>query len=71
MSPSAPNRICVLLTRRRLTCVVVGRDSDRALLEGLPPATSGYIGWDPGAVLDDRDAHEGMFRLLESHVIRA
>ena len=25
-------------------CIVVGRDSDRALLEGVPPATPGFLG---------------------------
>jgi hypothetical protein len=66
-----PGRLCVLLTRHRQACIVVGRDTDRALLEGIPPATPGYLGWDPDPVLDGWDAHEGVFRLLEPHVIRA
>ena len=66
-----PGRLCVLLTRHRQACIVVGRDSDRALLEGIPPATPGYLGWDPDPVLDGWDAHEGVFRLLEQHVIPA
>jgi hypothetical protein len=66
-----PGRLCVLLTRHRQACIVVGRDSDRALLEGIPPATPGYLGWDPDPVLDGWDAHEGVFRLLEPHVIPA
>jgi hypothetical protein len=66
-----PGRLCVLLTRHRQACIVVGRDSDRALLEGIPPATPGYLGWDPDPVLDGWDAHEGVFRLLEPHVIQA
>jgi hypothetical protein len=64
-----PGRLCVLLTRHRQACIVVGRDTDRALLEGIPPATPGYLGWDPDPVLDGWDAHEGVFRLLEPHVI--
>jgi len=40
------SRLCVLLTRHRQACIVVGRDSDRDLLEGVPPATPGYLGWD-------------------------
>ena len=55
----------------RQACIVVGRDTDRALLEGIPPATPGYLGWDPDPALDGWDAHEGVFRLLEPHVIRA
>jgi hypothetical protein len=66
-----PGRLCVLLTRHRQACIVVGRDSDRTLLEGVPPATPGYLGWDPDPVLDGWDAHEGVFRLLEPHVIPA
>jgi len=66
-----PGRLCVLLTRHRQACILVGRDSDRALLEGIPPATPGYLGWDPDPVLDGWDAHEGVFRLLEPHVIPA
>jgi len=66
-----PGRLCVLLTRHRQACIVVGRDTDRALLEGIPPATPGFLGWDPDPVLDGWDAHEGVFRLLEPHVIPA
>lgn len=66
-----PGRLCVLLTRHRQACIVVGRDSDRVLLEGVPPATPGFLGWDPDPVLDGWDAHEGVFRLLEPHVIAA
>ncbi len=64
-----PGRLCVLLTRHRQACIVVGRDSDRDLLEGVPPATPGFLGWDPDPVLDGWDTHEGVFRLLERHVI--
>jgi hypothetical protein len=66
-----PGRLCVLLTRHRQACIVVGRDTDRALLEGVPPATPGFLGWDPDPVLDGWDAHEGVFRLLEPHMIPA
>jgi hypothetical protein len=62
-----PGRLCVLLTRHRQACVVVGRDTDRSLLEGVPPATPGYLGWDPDPVLDGWDVHENVFALLEPH----
>jgi hypothetical protein len=62
-----PGRLCVLLTRHRHACIVVGRDSDRALLDGVPPATPGYLGWDPDPVLDGWDVHEQVFRLLDQH----
>jgi len=66
-----PGRLCVLLTRHRQACIVVGRETDRGLLEGIPPATPGYLGWDPDPVLDGWDAHEGVFRLLEPYVVAA
>jgi hypothetical protein len=66
-----PGRLCVLLTRHRHACIVVGRDTDHALLDGVPPATPGFLGWDPDPVLDGWDAHERVFRLLDPHTIRA
>jgi hypothetical protein len=66
-----PGRLCVLLTRHRHACIVVGRDSDHALLDGVPPATPGYLGWDPDPILDGWGVHEGVFRLLEPHTVRA
>jgi hypothetical protein len=65
-----PGRLCVLLTRHRQACIVVGRDSDRTLLEGIPPATPGFLGWDPDPVLDGWDVHEAVFSFLDSHVIQ-
>ena len=65
-----PGRLCVLLTRHRQACIVVGRDSDRALLEGIPPATPGFLGWDPDPVLDGWDTHEAVFNFLDSHMIQ-
>lgn len=66
-----PGRLCVMLTRHRQACIVVGRDTDRELLDGIPPATPGFLGWDPDPVLDGWDAHETVFRLLEPHVVIA
>ena len=39
-----PGRLCVLLTRHRHACIVVGRAGDRALLDGIPPATPAVSG---------------------------
>lgn len=62
-----PGRLCVLLTRHRHACVVVGRAADRTLLEGVPPKTPAYLGWDPDPVLDGWAVHQGVFRALEPH----
>jgi hypothetical protein len=51
-----PGRLCVLLTRHRQACVVVGRACDACLLDGHPPATPAYSGWDPDPVLDGWEA---------------
>lgn len=66
-----PGRLCVLLTRHRQACIVIGRDSDQELLDRVPPATPGFLGWDPDPVLDGWDAHERVFALLEPHRIAA
>jgi hypothetical protein len=62
-----PGRLCVLLTRHRQACVVVGRAGDRALLEDqLPPATEAYLGWDPDPLLDGWEVHRQVFDTLAS-----
>jgi hypothetical protein len=62
-----PGRLCVLLTRHRQACVVVGRTGDRDLLEDqVPPPTAAYLGWDPDPVLDGWEVHREVFAALES-----
>jgi AAA domain len=61
-----PGRLCVLLTRHRQACVVVGRAGDRDLLEDqVPPPTAAYLGWDPDPVLDGWEVHRDVFAALE------
>jgi hypothetical protein len=62
-----PGRLCVLLTRHRHACIILGRASDRELLEGIPPATLGYLGWDPDPILDGWEIHQSVFAELEAH----
>lgn len=62
-----PGRLCVMLTRHRHACIVVGRAGDRDLVEGIPPATPSYVGWDPNPALDGWFVHEGVFRALERY----
>jgi hypothetical protein len=64
-----PGRLCVLLTRHRHACVVVGRMSDRRLLDEIPPSTRAYIGWDPDPVYQGWQIHEAVFAALEPHRI--
>jgi hypothetical protein len=61
-----PGRLCVLLTRHRQACVVVGRVGDQDLLEDqVPPPTPAYLGWDPDPVLDGWEIHRQVFAVLE------
>jgi hypothetical protein len=60
-----PGRMCVMLSRHRHACIVVGRAGDRALLETVPPKTPSYLGWDPDPVLDGWEAHQAVFDALE------
>jgi hypothetical protein len=66
-----PGRLCVLLTRHRQACIVVGRASDRTLVAGLPPATPAYLGWDPDPVLDGWEVHQSVFDGLEAYRVEA
>jgi hypothetical protein len=60
-----PGRMCVLLTRHRHACVVVGRAGDRDLLDDRPPPpTEAYLGWDPDPVLDGWEVHRAVFDAL-------
>jgi len=61
-----PGRLCVLLTRHRQACVVVGRAGDRELLEDrVPPPTAAYLGWGPDPLLDGWEVHREVFAELE------
>jgi hypothetical protein len=67
-----PGRLCVLLTRHRQACIVVGRVGDRGLLEEqLPPPTAAYLGWDPDPILDGWETHRDVFAALEPFSVKA
>lgn len=66
-----PGRLCVMLTRHRQACIVVGRAGDRELVRGIPPATPSYVGWDATPALDGWYAHEAVFGALEGVRIAA
>jgi hypothetical protein len=63
-----PGRMCVLLTRHRQTCVVVGRAGDRRLLDDRPPPpTAAYLGHDADPVLDGWEVHQEVYDSLAQH----
>jgi hypothetical protein len=43
----APDRLCMPLIQHGQACIISGRDTDWTLLEGVPPAIPGFLGWDP------------------------
>jgi hypothetical protein len=60
-----PGRMCVLLTRHRQACVVVGRAGDRELLDDRPPPpTAAYLGHDADPVLNGWEVHQSVFETL-------
>jgi hypothetical protein len=64
-----PGRLCVLVTRHRHACIIVGRAGDRELLAGIPPATPAYLGADDDPVLDGWGVHQAVFTTLEPYRI--
>jgi hypothetical protein len=66
-----PGRLCVLLTRHRQACIMVGRVTDRELLDDVAPATPAYLGWDPDPVLDGWEVHSQVFDAMGPFRVRA
>jgi hypothetical protein len=67
-----PGRLCVLLTRHRHACIVVGRAGDEEMLEEKPPPpTPAYLGWDPDPILDGWEVHRQVFAALGPHRVKA
>jgi len=65
-----PGRLCVMLSRHRHACIVVGHSCDRLLLDGIPPATPGFLGnQQSDAVLDGWKAHEQVLDQLAMHAV--
>ena len=59
-----PGRLCVMLTRHRHGCIVIGRASDHTLLDGVAPATPAYLGCELDPVLDGWTIHRQVYRTL-------
>lgn len=59
-----PGRLCVMLTRHRHGCLVVGRASDHTLLDSVAPATPAYLGCEMDPVLDGWEIHRQVYRTL-------
>jgi len=64
-----PGRLCVMLTRHRHACIVVGRASDAALVGDLPPASDAWLGYDIDPEVDGWFAQQLVFNQLEPHAV--
>jgi hypothetical protein len=58
-------RICVLTTRHRHACLVVGRCRHRELVEGLSPPAPSWPGAESEGILRGRQIHSRIFAALE------
>jgi hypothetical protein len=63
-------RMCVMCTRHRHACVVVGRAADRELVEGLPPPTPAWPGVETDHILQGWEVHQNIFSALMPHHVR-
>jgi hypothetical protein len=66
-----PGRLCVMLTRHRHACVLIGRASDVELLDGIPPATPAYLGTTTDPVLDGWTTHRAVYKTLLANRVAA
>jgi hypothetical protein len=57
-------RMCVMCTRHRHACIVVGRAGDRELVEGLPPSTPAWPGANSDHILQGWEVHQDVFSAL-------
>lgn len=64
-------RLCVMLTRHRHACIVVGRSTDRELVVGPPPATPAWLGVRGDTLLEGWETHRAVFEALRSHRVEA
>ncbi len=60
-----PGRLCVLLTRHRQACIVVGRVGISDLLDDQPPPpTAAYLGHYSDPLLDGWEVHQEIYSAL-------
>lgn len=60
-------RMCVLLSRHRHTCIVVGRGGIGSLLDSYPPPEEQLCNGEPNPELTGWEAHETVWRHLQEH----
>jgi hypothetical protein len=63
-------RLCVMCTRHRHACVVIGRAGDRELVEGPPPATPAWPGAELDHILSGWEVQQNVFAKLGAFRLR-
>ena len=63
-------RLCVMLTRHRQACYVVGRADDASVLDRIPPSGASYVGIDEEVALDGWAAHRAILTRLAERAVR-
>jgi hypothetical protein len=64
-----PGRLCVMLTRHRHACIVVGRAGDADLLEYAPQPSDAWLGQDGSPEITGWFAHRITFDQLAPHAV--
>jgi hypothetical protein len=64
-----PGRLCVMLTRHRHSCIVIGRASDADLLEAAPQTADAWLGHEGSPEIDGWFAHRITFDQLARHAV--
>lgn len=64
-----PGRLCVMLTRHRHSCIVIGRASDADLLEAAPQPADAWLGYEGSPEIDGWFAHRITFDQLARHAV--
>ena len=62
-------RLCVMLTRHRQACYVVGRADDASVLDRIPPSGASYVGIDEEIALDGWAAHRAILTNLAARTV--
>jgi hypothetical protein len=57
-------RMCVMCTRHRHACIIIGRAGDRELVEGFPPPTPAWPGVESDHILRGWEVHQSVFSAL-------
>jgi hypothetical protein len=64
-----PGRLCVMLTRHRHACIVVGRAGDADLLGSVPPAADAWLGHEGSSEIDGWFSHRVVFDQLSRFAV--